>query len=74
MTYSISLNRAMLSIRTLRHIATSRTIPSFRACRSHNGNQYTVLTDYGRILQGQARLLTEEARRQWLNQQWQRRK
>jgi hypothetical protein len=62
----------MLSIRTGRHIATSRTIPSFRACRSHNGQQYTVLTDdYGRILQGQARLLTEEARR---NQQWQRRK
>lgn len=58
----------MLSIRTLRHIATSRTIPSFRACRSQNGSHYTVLTDQGRMVQGQVRVLTEDARRQWLNQ------
>ncbi|NMF86459.1 hypothetical protein [Nodosilinea sp. P-1105] len=64
----------MLSIRTLRHIATSRTIPSFRACRSQNGSHYSALTDQGRIEQGQGRVLTEEARRQWLNQHWQQRR
>ncbi|MGF1567766.1 MAG: hypothetical protein ACFCVD_06810 [Nodosilinea sp.] len=58
----------MLTLRTAQHIATSRTIPSFRSCRTHAGSR--IWSDQGRIGQGQAQRLTQEARRQWLKGQW----
>jgi hypothetical protein len=55
----------MLSIRTMKHIATSATIPSFRSCRTQSRAYHTVLVDQGRIMQGYAQVLAEDARRKW---------
>ncbi|MBW4484182.1 MAG: hypothetical protein KME14_16725 [Tildeniella torsiva UHER 1998/13D] len=63
----------MLMLRTLRQLATSRTIPSFRSAPSRSqGNRLRAL-DQGRIGHHQSRAQAEEARRQWLQQQWQNR-
>lgn len=60
----------MLTLRTFKQIADSRTIPSFRACRSHSRCAYSRLNDHGRRVQGQVQRLAAESRRQWLTQQW----
>ncbi|MBD1872136.1 hypothetical protein H6F75_01450 [Nodosilinea sp. FACHB-131] len=72
----------MLTLRTLRQIATSRTIASFRSApsRSQGDRQGLVLrhqclrsVDASRMGHQQSRAKAEEARRQWLQQQWQNR-
>ncbi|MBD1916884.1 MULTISPECIES: hypothetical protein [Cyanophyceae] len=72
----------MLTLRTVRQIATSRTIPSFRSApsRSQSDRQGLVLrhqrlhpVDAYRIGHQQSRAKAEEVRRQWLQQQWQNR-
>ncbi|MBD2105665.1 hypothetical protein [Nodosilinea sp. FACHB-13] len=63
----------MLTIRTLRQIATSRTIPSFRSVPSRSQGDRLRPVDASRIGQQQSRAQAEEARRQWLQQQWQNR-
>ncbi|WOD38707.1 hypothetical protein [Nodosilinea sp. E11] len=63
----------MLTIRTLRQIATSRTIPSFRSAPSRGQGYGQRLADSGRMGHHQSRAQAEEVRRQWLQQQWQNR-
>jgi hypothetical protein len=59
----------MLTLRTLRHVATSRTIASFRAATGPCDR----LNDGGRVGHHRARTRAEESRRQWLRHQWQNR-
>ncbi|WP_017300098.1 hypothetical protein [Nodosilinea nodulosa] len=61
----------MLTLRTPRHIASSRTIPSFRSVPSRSQGNRPV--DQGRMGHHQSRVQAEEARRQWLQHQWQNR-
>ncbi|PZO32992.1 MAG: hypothetical protein DCF17_22490 [Shackletoniella antarctica] len=61
----------MLTLRTLRQIATSRTIPSFRSAPGRH--QGASLVDQGRMGHHQSRAQAAETRRQWLQQQWQNR-
>ncbi|MFQ4139470.1 hypothetical protein PGN35_024465 [Nodosilinea sp. PGN35] len=63
----------MLTIRTLRQLATSRTIPSFRSAPSRSQGRRLRTPDQGRIGHHKSRAWAEEARRQWLQQQWQNR-
>lgn len=64
----------MIAIRTLRQIATSRTIRSFRSCKTPSRTHYSLIRDQGRMMMGYAEVLTEEAQRQWRCVQWQRRR
>ncbi|MGA7934036.1 MAG: hypothetical protein WCA35_10860 [Kovacikia sp.] len=57
----------MITIKTMKQIATSRMIPSFRSGRSLSLLQ-TESHDWMRIAAGQAQQLFNEARRQWLSQ------
>lgn len=59
----------MITIRTMKQIATSRTTPGFRACQSL-GRSHSIL-EQGRIAIAQSQMLDREALRQWRNQQWQ---
>jgi ribosomal protein L39E len=59
----------MLPIRTMQHIATSRSIPSFRSCRTQGRAYQTILNDQGRMMQGYAAVLAHDARRKWRNVQ-----
>ncbi|WP_008311313.1 hypothetical protein [Leptolyngbya sp. PCC 6406] len=61
----------MLSIRTMKHIATSRTIPSFRSCHSLNQANQGIILDQGRMMMGYAQVLTQDAHRKWRNGIWQ---
>ncbi|MEM9003259.1 MAG: hypothetical protein AAGE59_06995 [Cyanobacteria bacterium P01_F01_bin.86] len=62
----------MITVRTMKHVASSRNLPSFRPCRmSNRANQSTTLLDQGRSVLGYARLLTSGARRKWRNGLWQ---
>ncbi|MBE9156857.1 hypothetical protein IQ265_08435 [Nodosilinea sp. LEGE 06152] len=63
----------MLTLRTLLQIASSRTIPSFRSAPSRSQSGGDRLTDASRIGYHQSRTQAQEARRQWLQQQWQNR-
>lgn len=60
----------MLTIRTIKHIATSRTIPSFRSCRTPNRMAASLIHDQGRMLAGYAQVLTSDAQRQWRDMMW----
>jgi hypothetical protein len=55
----------MLPIRTMKHVATSGTIPSFRSCRTQSRAYHTVLVDQGRMMQSYAQVLAQDARRKW---------
>jgi hypothetical protein len=59
----------MLPIRTMQHIATSRSIPSFRSCRTQSRTYHYILEDQGRMMQGYAVVLANDARRKWRNVQ-----
>lgn len=59
----------MITIRTMKQIATSRTIPGFRICRALGRSP--LLSEQGRIAAAQSQMLDQEALRQWRNQQWQ---
>lgn len=63
----------MLTLRTLRQISTSRTIPSFRSAPNRSLGQLPRLIEAGRMGHHRARVQAEEGRRQWLQNQWQRR-
>ncbi|PZU93422.1 MAG: hypothetical protein DCF32_23260 [Leptolyngbya sp.] len=63
----------MLTLRTLRQIATSRTIPSFRSAPSRSQGDRLRPVDAHRMGHQHSRAQAEEARRQWLQQQWQNR-
>ncbi len=63
----------MLTLRTLRQLATSRTIPSFRSAPSRSQGSRLHTPDQGRMGYHQSRAQAEEARRQWLQKQWQNR-
>ncbi|WP_035985807.1 hypothetical protein [Leptolyngbya sp. KIOST-1] len=61
----------MLTLRTLRQIPTSRTIASFRSVPSRSRPTGAHLTDAGRMGYHRTRIQSEDARRQWLQHQWQ---
>ncbi|NJL49463.1 MAG: hypothetical protein HC929_21000 [Leptolyngbyaceae cyanobacterium SM2_5_2] len=61
----------MLTIRTYRQVADSRSIPSFRACPSLSHGSGDDLGELGRWVQSQGRIRAAESRRQWLSRQWQ---
>lgn len=63
----------MLTLRTLRQIASSRTIPSFRSVPSRSQKGGDRVADMGRIGYHHSRAQAQESRRQWLQQQWQNR-
>ncbi|MBE9135832.1 hypothetical protein IQ254_01190 [Nodosilinea sp. LEGE 07088] len=63
----------MLTLRTLRHVATSRSIPSIRSVPSHSQGDCLRSADRGRMGYQQRLVQLEEVRRQWLQQQWQNR-
>ena len=54
----------MLTVRTMKQIATSRTIPSFRSCRTTSQLLASQIQDQGRVLAGYAQVLTQETQRQ----------
>ncbi|MEO0824125.1 MAG: hypothetical protein AAFW84_00815 [Cyanobacteria bacterium J06635_15] len=59
----------MLTIRTMNHVATSRTIPGFRACRSLTGCP-SMIQDQGRRMVNYANVLTRDAQRKWRRSMW----
>lgn len=63
----------MLTLRTLRQIATSRTIRSFRSAPSRSQDGGDRLADTGRMGYHQSRSRAQEGRCHWLQQQWQNR-
>lgn len=58
----------MIPIRTMQHVATSRTIPSFRSCPSLDLSNPSPLIDQGRMLTGYAQVMAQETRRHWRQQ------
>ncbi|MGB3308976.1 MAG: hypothetical protein WBG32_22625 [Nodosilinea sp.] len=63
----------MLTLRTLRQISTSRTIPSFRSAPSRSLGTVARLTDAGRMGYYRTRAQAEDVRRRRLQHQWQER-
>lgn len=59
----------MISIRTMKQIATSKTIPSFRVSGSNARLQFAK-SDLSRRLSGCAQMHSQELRRQWMNRVW----
>lgn len=64
----------MITIRTMKQVASSRTIPSFRSCPTISRNSQSLPLDRGRMTMGSAQLLNHDAHRQWRNNAWQLRK
>lgn len=60
----------MISVRTMKHVATSRTIPSCRSCRTLSRSSHSLISDQGRMMAAYAQMLTRDAQRQWLSSQW----
>ncbi len=54
-------------IKTMKQIATSRTIRGFRSCNSIVGTWSDFAHDQARIATDRAQVLANEIRRQWLN-------
>ena len=61
----------MITVRTMKHIASSRTISSFRSCRTVDRANQGVVLDQGRMMLGYAQVLTNDAHRKWRNGLWQ---
>ena len=57
----------MLRPKTMRQIATSKTIPSFRSCPSYFNTWADMVGDRARIAADQAQILANEIRRRYLN-------
>lgn len=57
----------MIRPKTMRQIATSKTIPSFRSCPSNLNAWTNVVIDRARIATDQAQILANEIHRQWFN-------
>jgi hypothetical protein len=62
----------MILIKTMKQLATARTIPSFRVSGS-NAQLHFVRSDQSRRLSGYAQIQSHELRRQWLNRVWENR-
>ncbi|WP_204137691.1 hypothetical protein [Halomicronema sp. CCY15110] len=60
----------MIQIRTMKQVASSRTIPSFRSCPSARPANQSHLLDQGRMMMGRAQVLAQDAHRQWRNGVW----
>ena len=60
----------MITVRTMKQIATSRTIPSFRSNRNLNRANQGIIFDQGRMMLGYAQVLTSDAHRKWRNGLW----
>lgn len=60
----------MIIVRSMSHVATSRTIPSFRSCRTLSRASSSVIADQGRMMHGYAQLLARDGQRKWRNMQW----
>ncbi len=60
----------MITVKTMKQIATSRVIPSCRAAH-HLSGPLLNSDDRGRIASGMGRMRSSQARRQWLNRQYQ---
>jgi hypothetical protein len=60
----------MIQIRTMKQVASSRTIPSFRSCPPACPANQSRLLDQGRMMVGRAQVLTQDAHRQWRNGVW----
>lgn len=60
----------MMTIRTMKQIASSRTIPSFRSCRTISRANQGLILDQGRMMMGYAQLLSQDAHRKWRNGTW----
>jgi len=64
----------MITVRTMKHTANSRTIPSFRSCRTISRANQGLIVDQGRMMLGYAQLLGQDAHRKWRNGVWRSRK
>jgi hypothetical protein len=61
----------MITVKTMKQIATSRSIPSFRAVSSTLGIDHRTM-DRGRVVAGYSQMVNHETRRQIRNRMWQR--
>jgi hypothetical protein len=61
----------MITVKTMKQIATSRSIPSFRAVSSTMGIDNRTM-DRGRVVTGYSQMVNHETRRQIRNRMWQR--
>jgi hypothetical protein len=60
----------MITIKTMRQVATCRTIPSFRSCRLPGDRHYQIVGDRGRVVAARCHVLAWEHYRQWRNRPW----
>jgi hypothetical protein len=60
----------MITVKTMKQIATSRVIPGCRSA-NHLSGQSLSSDDRARIASGVGQVRLSEARRQWLNQMYQ---
>jgi len=59
----------MLTLRSIKHVRTSRNIKSFRSCPHATGVSMSHL-DRARLAREKERLAAREERRVWLAEQW----
>ena len=59
----------MLTLKSIRHIHTSRNIKGFRSCQ-HAAGESPAHLDEHRLAREEERLAAREARRVWLAAQW----
>ena len=57
----------MIRIRTMKHVASSRTIPSFRSCRLSSQPDQASIIDQGRMTMGRAQMRAQDVHRKWRN-------
>ncbi|MBE9177833.1 hypothetical protein IQ268_04455 [Oculatella sp. LEGE 06141] len=62
----------MITIKTMKQIATCKTIPSFRSSGAR-GRSLSLPADRARMAAGYQHLLTQESQRQWRSRVWQER-
>jgi len=60
----------MITVRTMKQIASSRTIPGCRSCRTMSHANQGLILDQGRMMVGYAQLLSQDAHRKWRNGVW----
>ena len=59
----------MLTLKSIRHIRTSRNVNGFRSCQQATAESLAHL-DAQRIVREEARLASRAARRLWLEEEW----
>lgn len=59
----------MITIKTMQHIATCKTVSSFRSVKSLSQLDMQP-QDRGRQTAGRAQVVTQDMRRQWIQQMW----